>query len=140
MVKGIKISARGDSIDAGIARYQMKGKIILKQPGPISVFGKAFPLIISLEPSGREDFTAGVRRRITMEILTYIFSALVGSALLFMLATVVFQDQVSRGTEAVLDSIEYALASRKQRYATSRRTLTGVPQTSVSTPSATIWA
>ncbi|HVF27732.1 MAG TPA: hypothetical protein VM943_05800 [Pyrinomonadaceae bacterium] len=75
-----------------------------------------------------------------MEILTYIFSALVGSAMLFMLATVVFQDQVSRATEAVLDSIEYALATRKHRHATRRRSLTAVPQTSVSTPSATIWA
>jgi hypothetical protein len=75
-----------------------------------------------------------------MEILSYIFSALVGSAMLFMLATIVFQDQVSRGTEAVLDSIEYALATRKQRHATSRRSLTSVLQTSVSTPSATIWA
>ena len=75
-----------------------------------------------------------------MEILTYIVSALVGGAFLFMLATVVFQDQVSRGTEAVLDSIEYALATRKHRHATSRRSLTAVTQTSVSTPSATIWA
>ena len=40
-----------------------------------------------------------------------------------------FQDQVSRGNRAVLDSIEYALATRKQRHATSRRSSTSVPQT-----------
>ncbi len=34
---------------------------------------------------------------------------------MFMLATSIFQDQVSRATEAIFDSIEYSLAVRKSR-------------------------
>ncbi len=50
-----------------------------------------------------------------MEYLTYSFIALTGAGLMFMLATSIFQDQVSRATEAIFDSIEYSLAVRKSR-------------------------
>ncbi|MBA3715294.1 MAG: hypothetical protein H0W76_23015 [Pyrinomonadaceae bacterium] len=50
-----------------------------------------------------------------MEYLAYSFIALTGAWLMFMLATSIFQDQVSRATEALFDSIEYSLAVRKSR-------------------------
>lgn len=58
-----------------------------------------------------------------MEYLTYLAIALIGSGLVFGLATIVLQDQVSRATEAVFDSIEYALASNKQRRHARRQQL-----------------
>ena len=76
-----------------------------------------------------------------MELLTYTFSALAGGAVVFILAAIFLQDQVSRMTEALFDAVEYALATRQHRRAVAhRRTLALVPQVSTPAPDAPFWA
>ena len=74
-----------------------------------------------------------------MELLTYTFSALAGGAVVFILAAIFLQDQVSRMTEALFDAVEYALATWQHRRAVAhRRALAS--QASTPAHAATFWA
>lgn len=75
-----------------------------------------------------------------MELLTYTFSALAGGAVVFILAAIFLQDQVSRMTEALFDAVEYALATRQHRRAVAYRRALASQASTPAPADAPFWA